>query len=343
MVTEQWQTCVLTNLSVCITGVSPKSLGEALAKSIAKHSPATLILASRTKSKLEEVVRLVQEQSPSIQPKLVVLDLASLKAVRQAAGEILYLVDHIDILINNAGVVSSDRRETADGVEQTFGANHIGHFLCTSLLTPLLLKAAAKSPEAGLTRVVNVTSLGYRLSPIRFHDYNFEGKEVPMEEQPPLKLPSHMTVGKERPYASFPAYGQSKTANILHCVSLNQKLGTKGIRAIAVHPGCRCPRSRRRVMLTGATAIWTDLSRDLTPEDLKLIEGTANDWITQDQGTSTILVAALDPKLAKADGASQVFMADCQVESVEKFANDPEIAERLWQLSEQLTSEKGKL
>lgn len=218
--------------------MSPKSLGETLATTLAKHTPATLILASRTQSKLEDVAKLVKEQAPGAEPKLVVLDLASLEAVRKAAAEISKLVDRLDILINNAGVVSSERKETAEGIEQTFGANHIGHFLLTSLLAPLLVTGSKKSADRGLTRIVNVTSLGYRISPIRFHDYNFTGNEVPELETTSMKLPEHMTISADRPYGPFPAYGQSKTANILHCVSLNQKLRSKGIKAYAVHPGC---------------------------------------------------------------------------------------------------------
>ena len=83
-----------------------------------------------------------------------------------------------------------------------------------------------------------MTSLGYRLSPIRFHDYNFEGKSVPAEEQSPMDLPSHMKITPDFPYAAFPAYGQSKTGNILHCVSLNEKLAQRNVKAFAVHPGC---------------------------------------------------------------------------------------------------------
>lgn len=223
----------LTHEAVCITGVSPKSLGEQLAVNIAKHSPGTLILASRTKAKLETVAETIQHQSPDVKPSLVVLDLASMQAVRSAAAEISQSVDRMDILINNAGVTSSERKETKDGLEQTFGANHIGHFLFTSLLSPLLI--------AGAARVVNVSSMGYRLSPIRFNDYNFEGKEVPPEQRPSSKLPAHMSVGEHQQYAGFVAYAQSKTANILHAVSLNQKLGSKGVKAFAVHPGSTWP------------------------------------------------------------------------------------------------------
>ena len=221
-----------------ITGVSMKSLGETISTTVAKYSPRNLILASRTPSKLESVAKLVKETS-DFDASIVELDLSSQASIRKAVSEVTSLVSHIDILINNAAVVSSDRRETKDGLELTFGTNHIGHWLWTSLLTPLLLPRDGKSSSGA--RVVNVTSLGYRLSPIRFHDYNFEGKPVPPEEQPPEGLPPHMkpNMAENRPYQGFCAYGQSKTANILHCVSLNERYNNKGIRAFAVHPGCK--------------------------------------------------------------------------------------------------------
>jgi len=227
---------------VVITGVSPRSLGETLAVAIARHAPAKLILASRTKAKLDQVAEQIAQNSPNVRPPVLVeLDLSSQKATRRAAAEITGHVKDISLLINNAGVVASERRETADGIEQTFGVNHMGHFLLTSLLTPLLLVGAEQSGKPGSTRVVNVTSLGYRLSPLRFHDYNFEGKPIPAEEEPSANIPSYMkpdpNAGRE--YYAFTAYGQSKTANILHAVSLNEKLGNKGIRAFAVHPGCK--------------------------------------------------------------------------------------------------------
>ena len=94
-------------------------------------------------------------------------------------------------------------------------------------------------------------------------------------------------------------------------------------------------------MLISFVAIWTDLSRDLTPEDLKVIEGTSTSWINHDQGTATILVAALDPLLAKA--GDQVFLSDSQFVDVVDSAKNPDIAERLWQLSKNLTVDHAKL
>ena len=137
---------IRTNIpTVVITGVSTKSLGETLATALARHSPTNLILASRTLSKLESVASLVKKASPLVKPRLVVLNLGSQKAIRKAATEISQLVSHVDILINNAAIVSSERRETTDGLEQTFGTNHVGHWLFTSLLTPLLLTGAERS------------------------------------------------------------------------------------------------------------------------------------------------------------------------------------------------------
>ncbi|KAK5138480.1 hypothetical protein LTR08_000066 [Meristemomyces frigidus] len=308
---------------VVVTGVSPNSLGETLALTIARHCPAKLILASRTKAKLEQVALRIADLSPDVKPILIELDLSNQEATRRAAAETSSTLDHIDILLNTGGVVTSERQVTSEGIELQFGTNHLGHFLFTSLLTPLLL-AGAKQSGAGTTRVVNVSSLGYRLSPLRFHDYNFEGEPIPLEEEPPAAIPPHLKPDPAagRPYAGFTAYGQSKTANILHAVSLNKKLGSQGVKAFAVHPG----------------SIWTRLSRNLTPEDAKVIEGTSGFWKSRDQGVATILVAALDPELLGSNDL--VMLSDCQLEDVATYAKDPKIAEHLWELSESLTAER---
>lgn len=225
-------------MEVVITGVSPKSLGETLATALACHQPSHLILASRTKSKLEEVAKKI---TSDVKLDLVELNLSSQTAIRKAAAEIARLVDRIDIIINNAGVVTSERCETEDGLELQFGTNHIGHFLLTAQLTPLLMNAARHNETPGATRIVNVTSLGYVLSPVRFHDYNFAGHPVPPEEEPMIGIPNHMKpdLNEGRPYYGFTAYGQSKTCQILHAWGLNERLGKAGVRAFAVHPGCK--------------------------------------------------------------------------------------------------------
>jgi NAD(P)-dependent dehydrogenase (short-subunit alcohol dehydrogenase family) len=130
-----------------------------------------------------------------------------------------------------------DRETTEEGIEVQFGTNHIGHFLFTNLLMPQL-KNAAKASGPGSTRIINVTSAGHRLSPIRFHDYNFEGKEVPIDERPPEGLPPMFSPTAEG-YNGWLAYGQSKAANILFTVYLSQHLKSSGIVSYSVHPGCK--------------------------------------------------------------------------------------------------------
>ena len=83
------------------------------------------------------------------------------------------------------------------------------------------------------------------------------------------------------------------------------------------------------------------MPRNLTPEDVKIIEGTATSWYDLDQGTATILVAALDPKLANA--STEVFLSDCRIEDVADSAKNPQIAERLWKLSATLTGNSAKI
>jgi NAD(P)-dependent dehydrogenase (short-subunit alcohol dehydrogenase family) len=196
-----------------------------------------LILASRTPAKVGIVAASVKEAYPAVNVQTVQLDLMSQESVRKAAAEIATLTDRLNIIINNAGIMTPKRQLTPEGIEAQFGANHIGHFLLTNLLMPQLLAAAKVNPP-GSTRVVNLTSLGHRLSPVRFHDYNFEGKEVPPEEAHlPLKGAfAEATVGS---YNGFIAYGQAKSANILFSVELNNLFKSKGISSYAVHPGCR--------------------------------------------------------------------------------------------------------
>ncbi|KAL6157807.1 hypothetical protein ACJQWK_07849 [Exserohilum turcicum] len=271
--------------NVLITGVSPESIGSAIALAIASQAPALLILASRTESKLEEVRKTIQDAYPEVVTKIVILDLMSQDSVRTAATSISQLTDRLDLMINNAALMTQNRETSKEGIEGQFAICHIGHFLLTNLLLPQLLKSAASS-TLGATRVVNLTSLGHRLSPVRFSDYNLEksNDEVPEEERhPPLPSIFAQAVGSTK-YNGMIAYGQAKTANILFSVGINEKLGSKGVRSYAVHPG----------------SIWTGLGRNLDQKAIDAIGKTSAFWKNHDQGAATVLVAALDPAL---DGA----------------------------------------
>jgi NAD(P)-dependent dehydrogenase (short-subunit alcohol dehydrogenase family) len=224
---------------VLVTGISPQSIGADIAKSIASQQPSALLLASRTKRNLETVASNIKAAFPTVSLHTIILDLSSQADIRRACSEISTLVPHIDVLINNAGVNNRTRQYTEEGIELQFGVNHIGPFLLTSLLHNKL-KAAAKQPgtKPGATRVVNVTSQGHRISPVRFSDYNFhrDAYDVPDDEKPRQGLPEAITKGVDG-YPTFIAYGQSKTANILHAVAVGDKWGDDSIYGFSVHPG----------------------------------------------------------------------------------------------------------
>jgi NAD(P)-dependent dehydrogenase (short-subunit alcohol dehydrogenase family) len=160
-------------------------------------------------------------------------------SVWTAAENVSTLTDRLDIIINNAGFMTQKRLTTVEGMEGQFGANHIGHFLLTNLLTPQLLKSASSSDTPGSTRVINLTSLGHRLSPVRFSDYNLQkaNEDIPEEERH-ASLPPTLNKAFDG-YKGFVAYGQAKSANILFSVGLNEKMGGRGVRSYAVHPGCK--------------------------------------------------------------------------------------------------------
>lgn len=184
---------------------------------------------------MEAVAGRISKAFEGVQVKAVSVDFSSLESVREAAKEVDTLVEKIDILINNAGLVVPKHRFSKDKIELQFATNHIGPFLFTNLLMDKIC-AAARTAAPGATRIVNVSSAGHTLSPMRFSDYNFVGNTLHPEERPPPGLPG--IVFKPGPvYGAFLSYGQSKTANILTSVYLTDHLKRQGILSYSVHPG----------------------------------------------------------------------------------------------------------
>ncbi|PNS21009.1 hypothetical protein CAC42_3346 [Sphaceloma murrayae] len=308
-----------------VTGVSPKSLGGTVAINLAAHSPALLLLASRTPSNITSIINTIDSTTPC-PTAAIPLDLSSLSSVRSAASQITSLTPSLDLIINTAAVVSTTRKLSEDGIELQLAVTHVGHFLLTSLLLPTLISTAESSRfPKGSTRIVNVSSLGHRFSPFRFSDYNFEKFNVPLEERPPESVPATLKGSEEEPYAVFVAYGQSKTANLLHVVELERRFRDRGVGSWGLHPG----------------SIETDLSRELDQGQRAMIKATSKNWVTLDQGTATILVAALDPALDEKKGS--IYLSDCQLSDAAGHSIDPGAAKRLWELSEKLSGLDGKL
>ncbi|CZR60003.1 related to short-chain dehydrogenase [Phialocephala subalpina] len=305
---------------VVITGISPQSIGAALALAVASQTPKLLILASRTLSNIQKVAKEIHALYPTVRIEEVVLDLSNLKSVRQAAENVKQIIGldaAVDILFNNAGINISTKHLTAEGVELQFATNHLGPFLFTNLLLPSMLQA-----KNGRKRVVNTASEAHVISPVRFSDINqHRGKNVSKDEQPRRGLPEGI-LRNDGSYESGIAYGQSKTANVLFSVGLNARYASQGLRSFAVSPG----------------NIMTNLAREFDEAAVKrLFAGIGDNWKTLDQGASTLVVAGFDPGL---DDEAGVYVEDCKVKRPAKWASDGAKAERLWELSEDLVSEK---
>ncbi|OBJ82070.1 SDR family NAD(P)-dependent oxidoreductase [Mycobacterium asiaticum] len=196
-----------TSRTVVITGANT-GLGFETAAALAARR-ARVVLAVRNLEKGKEAASRIAAATPGADVALQELDLTSLDSVRAAAAQLRSDYDHIDLLINNAGVMYTPKSTTKDGFELQFGTNHLGHFAFTGLLLDRLL------PVPG-SRVVTVSSIGHRIrAAIHFDDLQWE-----------------------RRYSRVAAYGQAKLANLLFTYELQRRLAPHGTTvAVAAHPG----------------------------------------------------------------------------------------------------------
>ena len=192
---------------VVVTG-SNVGIGFETAVGVAAQG-ATTVLACRNQAKAETAAREVTKRTWNDDVHVVPLDLADLASVRKAAEEVMGRWDRLDVLVNNAGGTWSQRQLTAQGMEYTFGVNHLGPFYLTNLVLDRL-RASAPS------RVVNVTSVGHHAA---WHGMRFDDLQ------------------SERSYEAMEAYCRSKLANVLFTRALAERLEGTGVTANAVHPG----------------------------------------------------------------------------------------------------------
>ena len=195
----------LNGKTVIITGANT-GIGLETAVDMAQRG-ARVILACRNPEKGKAAVQVVKERSKNEAVVFAQLDLASLQSVRDFATRILNQEPHIDILINNAGVLVPSYTKTEDGFELQFGVNHLAHFLLTNLLLDRLKEAPA-------ARIVNVSSNAHMIGKIYFDDLQ-----------------------SEKSYSKFRAYGHSKLANILFTRSLARRLKDTRVTAYSLTPG----------------------------------------------------------------------------------------------------------
>ena len=295
-----------------VTGASG-GLGLETARALAAHG-AEVILAARDAAKTDSALRSIREQVPGARVTGTDLDLASLASIRACAARLRKDYDRLDLLINNAGVMCSPFGRTSDGFELQFGTNHLGHFLLTGLLVPLLVAGAP-------ARVVNLSSDGHLISDVHWDDPNFERHD----------------------YEKWTAYGQSKTANVLFSIELERRLGGRGVHAWAVHPGMIMTDLGRHLTQEDLAMIQA-----MTKGGGEKKEGTSSGgsggsrggmpgYKTIPQGAATSVWAATAPEL---EGRGGGYLADCtEATKPNPWAIDPVAARRLWTMSEKLVGE----
>jgi NAD(P)-dependent dehydrogenase (short-subunit alcohol dehydrogenase family) len=192
----------LAGAKILVTGATD-GLGRRLASDLAATG-ATVLLHGRSSERLEATIEKVRGETGNEKLGSYLADLSSLGEVRALAHRVLAEQDRLDALINNAGVIVRERRESEDGYELTFAVNFLAHFLLTRLLVPLLRDSAP-------ARIVNVASAGQ--NPIDFDD-----------------------VMLERSYSAMRAYRQSKLAQVMFTFELAERLEGSGVTVNALHP-----------------------------------------------------------------------------------------------------------
>jgi NAD(P)-dependent dehydrogenase (short-subunit alcohol dehydrogenase family) len=222
---EEWTEAdvpVQRGRTAVVTGANT-GLGFETARVLAARG-ARVVLACRDLGRARDAAARIDRGRlpPEAAPRAVRLDLASLASVREAADEIASAYDAIDLLINNAAVMMTPYRRTADGFELQLGVNHLGHFALTGLLLPRMLGVPG-------SRIVTVSSNGHKIGRIDFGDLQ-----------------------SERRYRKMAAYYQSKLANLMFHYELHRRLAAAGAQAeaLAAHPG------KARTELTRYLPAW---------------------------------------------------------------------------------------
>ena len=301
---QPWTAADLPNLSgktIIVTGGN-SGIGFEAAREFA-HKGAQVVLACRNMEKAQAAAVRIAEAYPRAAVTAMELDLADLKSVRNFANAFHAQHRTLHVLCNNAGVMALPYRRTVDGFEMQFGTNHLGHFALTGLLLDLLLRSAG-------ARVVTTSSGAHRMGYLRFDD--LQG---------------------ERSYWEWPAYGQSKLANLLFAFELQRKADRARARltSVACHPGYAAtnlqgagPRMRGFLIMEWAMGLT----------NLIFAQSAA-------MGALPILYAAAAPEVEGGDyigpdGPGELRGHPVKV-SCSPAARDPASAARLWERSEELT------
>lgn len=184
-----------------ITG-GTSGIGQAAVQSLIAEGWEVTLLA-RDQKKVEKL----KDRFKTAQINGIKCDLSSMQSVKEAADALMNLDKKIDVLMNNAGGIFQRKQQTVDGLEMTFGVNHLSHFLLTTQLMDQLIKDKS--------RIINISSTAHRMGKIDFEDLQW----------------------KQTKYDAMKAYGNGKLCNIYFTQELHSRFNMQGITSYACHPG----------------------------------------------------------------------------------------------------------
>jgi NAD(P)-dependent dehydrogenase (short-subunit alcohol dehydrogenase family) len=198
MASLKGKTCLITGANA--------GLGKATALGLAKLG-ATVIMVCRSWERGESALKEIVSKSNNASVHLLLADLSSQKSIRELAAEFMNKFAALHVLVNNAGVSLLSRNLTVDGCEETFATNHLGPFLLTSLLLPIIKSSAP-------ARIINTASMAHRRAMIDFND-----------------------LMGEKSFSGGNAYSRSKLANVMFTYELAERLKGTGVTVNAFCPG----------------------------------------------------------------------------------------------------------
>ena len=304
-----WSTTQIPDLSgrwAMVTGAS-RGLGHHVTLELARAG-AGVVMAGRNPDRLAASADLVRREVPAADVRSVSLDLADLSAVRGTAEQVLDSYEHLDLLVDNAGVMATPERTTADGFELQIGTNHLGHFALTGLLLPALLA----SPHGA--RVVITSSVAHR---------TVSG----------IDLRSLVAGADPRPYRKWRAYGESKLANLLFMLELERRAATGDLAllSVAAHPGY----AATELQTAGPGLGGDTISSRLMSLTNKVAAQPAA------QGAWPLLMAATQPGLPGGayvgPGGPGEVRGRPRLVGMSAAASDPDLGRRVWEASEAAT------
>jgi len=288
-----------TGRTAIVTGANT-GLGYETAAALAAKG-AHVVLAVRNLDKGKAAAERISAATPHAEVTLQQLDLTSLASIAVAAADLRAAYPRIDLLINNAGVMTTPKATTTDGFELQFGTNHLGHFALTGQVLENML------PVEG-SRVVTISSNGHRAGSINFDDLQ-----------------------SERSYNRLRAYGQAKLANLLFTYALNRRLAAMGAPTIAVaaHPGSantELTRNLPGIVRKPVELAWKLVAQDAAMGALPTLRAATDPSVRGGQyyGPDGFGEQRGHPKVVQSNSKS----------------HDVAVQQRLWTVSEELTGVK---